>query len=35
MVSLTQATDKTNIQMVFAVVKEVTLHNVLKDSGIL
>ncbi|KAF9245430.1 guanine nucleotide binding protein, alpha subunit [Melanogaster broomeanus] len=32
---LTQATDTTNIRLVFAAVKETTLQNALKDSGIL
>ncbi|KAG1849036.1 heterotrimeric G protein alpha subunit [Suillus subluteus] len=32
---LTQATDTTNIRFVFAAVKEMILHNALKDSGIL
>ena len=35
MVSLTQATDTTNIRLVFAAVKETILQNALKDSGIL
>ena len=34
-VSLTQATDTTNIRLVFAAVKETILQNVLEDSGIL
>lgn len=34
-VSLTQATDTTNIRLVFAAVKETILQNALKDSGIL
>lgn len=33
--SLTQATDTTNIRLVFAAVKETILRNALKDSGIL
>jgi len=33
--SLTQATDTTNIRLVFAAVKETILQNALKDSGIL
>jgi guanine nucleotide-binding protein G(i) subunit alpha len=33
--SLTQATDTSNIRLVFAAVKETILHNALKDSGIL
>ncbi|KAF8890357.1 hypothetical protein BD779DRAFT_1671327 [Infundibulicybe gibba] len=32
---LTQATDTTNISLVFAAVKETILQNALKDSGIL
>ncbi|KIM72129.1 hypothetical protein PILCRDRAFT_745996 [Piloderma croceum F 1598] len=32
---LTQATDTTNIRLVFAAVKETILQNALKDSGIL
>ncbi|KAI9672475.1 MAG: Guanine nucleotide-binding protein alpha-2 subunit [Caeruleum heppii] len=32
---LTQATDTSNIRLVFAAVKETILHNALKDSGIL
>ncbi len=34
-VSLTQATDTSNIRLVFAAVKETILQNALKDSGIL
>lgn len=34
-ISLTQATDTTNIRLVFAAVKETILQNALKDSGIL
>lgn len=34
-ISLTQATDTSNIRLVFAAVKETILHNALKDSGIL
>jgi guanine nucleotide-binding protein G(i) subunit alpha len=33
--SLTQATDTSNIRLVFAAVKETILQNALKDSGIL
>lgn len=33
--SLTQATDTSNIRLVFAAVKETILNNALKDSGIL
>ena len=33
--SLTQATDTTNIRLVFAAVKETMLKNALKDSNIL
>ena len=33
--SLTQATDTSNIKLVFAAVKETILQNALKDSGIL
>ena len=33
--SLTQATDTTNIRLVFAAVKETILQNALRDSGIL
>jgi hypothetical protein len=33
--SLTQATDTSNIRLVFEVVKETILNNALKDSGIL
>lgn len=33
--SLTQATDTTNVRLVFAAVKETILQNALKDSGIL
>lgn len=33
--SLTQATDTTNIRLVFVAVKETILQNALKDSGIL
>ena len=33
--SLTQATDTTNIRLVFAAVKETILQIALKDSGIL
>jgi len=33
--SLTQATDTTNIRLVFAAVKETILQNALKDSGVL
>ena len=33
--SLTQATDTSNIQLVFTAVKETVLRNALKDSGIL
>jgi len=33
--SLTQATDTSNIRLVFAAVKETLLNNALKDSGIL
>ena len=32
---ITQATDTTNIRLVFAAVKETILQNALKDSGIL
>jgi len=32
---LTQATDTSNIRLVFAAVKETILQNALKDSGIL
>ncbi|KIM82486.1 hypothetical protein PILCRDRAFT_70676, partial [Piloderma croceum F 1598] len=32
--NLTQATDTTNIRLVFATVKETMLQNALKDSGI-
>jgi guanine nucleotide-binding protein G(i) subunit alpha len=35
LVSLTQATDITNIQLIFAVVKETALQNELKNSRIL
>lgn len=35
LISLTQATDTTNIRLVFAAVKETILQNALKDSGIL
>ncbi|PQE31295.1 guanine nucleotide-binding alpha-3 subunit protein [Rutstroemia sp. NJR-2017a WRK4] len=35
MISLTQATDTSNIRLVFAAVKETILQNALKDSGIL
>lgn len=34
-VSLTQATDTSNIRLVFAAVKETILQNALKDYGIL
>lgn len=34
-ISLTQATDTSNIRLVFAAVKETILQNALKDSGIL
>ena len=34
-VSLTQATETTNIRLVFATIKETILQNTLKDSGIL
>ncbi|KAG9308775.1 guanine nucleotide binding protein, alpha subunit [Chiua virens] len=34
-ISLTQATDTTNIRLVFAAVKEMILQNALKNSGIL
>lgn len=33
--SLTQATDTSNIRLVFAAVKETILNNALRDSGIL
>ena len=33
--SLTQATDTSNIRLVFAAVKETILQNALRDSGIL
>jgi len=33
--SLTQATDTSNIRLVFAAVKDTILHNALADSGIL
>ena len=33
--SLTQATDTSNVRLVFAAVKETILQNALKDSGIL
>lgn len=33
--SLTQATDTSNIRLVFAAIKETILQNALKDSGIL
>lgn len=33
--SLTQATDTSNIRLVFAAVKNTILHNALTDSGIL
>jgi hypothetical protein len=33
--SLTQATDTSNIRLVFAALKETILQNALKDSGIL
>lgn len=33
--SLTQATDTSNIRLVFAAVKETILQNALKDSGVL
>lgn len=33
--SLTQATDTSNIRLVFAAVKETILRNALKDNGIL
>lgn len=35
MSSLTQATDTSNIRLVFAAVKDTILHNALADSGIL
>ena len=35
LISLTQATDTSNIRLVFAAVKETILQNALKDSGIL
>ena len=35
LVSLTQATDTSNIRLVFAAVKETILQNALKDYGIL
>ncbi|KAL1599032.1 Guanine nucleotide-binding protein alpha-2 subunit [Nothophoma quercina] len=35
LLSLTQATDTSNIRLVFAAVKETILQNALKDSGIL
>jgi guanine nucleotide-binding protein subunit alpha len=33
--SLTQATDTSNIRLVFGVVKETILQNALRDTGIL
>lgn len=33
--SITQATDTSNIRLVFVTVKETILHNALKESGIL
>ena len=33
--SLTQATDTSNIRLVFAAVKDTILHNALQESGIL
>jgi guanine nucleotide-binding protein G(i) subunit alpha len=33
--SLTQATDTSNIRLVFAAVKETILQNALRDAGVL
>lgn len=35
MFSLTQATDTSNIRLVFAAVKETILQNALRDAGVL